>query len=257
MAVSVSVVIASGAGGEFLFRCLDSLRPQLDGGEGGGVELIVVDRCGGETAARLERDYPTVRLERAEGGARPSVPELRRRGALLARNDVVAILEEHCTAPPGWLATLRGEFREGDAAIGGPILDDGYARVRDWVVYLMEYHNYLPPWPDGPRYALNGANVAYDRAKLLRHAETLDRGYWEVVLHPELVREGAFRAVGALGVHHTGPFDFRGERGRGERDYGAVRGDARAPQVAPGQAGTAGGLEKPRHAQDQRPARKR
>jgi hypothetical protein len=202
---SVSVVIASGAGGEFLFRCLDSLRDQA---AAQGAEVIVADRCGGETRARLARNYPFVTLVPADLGHHPTVPELRLLGARAARGDVVAIIEEHCVAPAHWLETICGSFRAGNAAIGGPILDHDYRRLRDWVVYFSEYHNYLPPWPDVERYQLNGANIAYRRESLLKHQDVLAQGYWEVVLHPLLVKEGAFRSVPGMGVHHTGPFDY-------------------------------------------------
>jgi glycosyltransferase involved in cell wall biosynthesis len=202
---TVSVVVASGAGGEFLFRCLASLREQA---ERAGAEVIVVDRMGGATRSRIAREFPAAVVVAAPEGHRATIPELRRIGAERARGDVVAVIEEHCTAPPSWIEILSTSFAPEDAAVGGPILDSSFRRLRDWCVYFSEYHNYLPPWPDGERYALNGANVAYDRAKLLAHREALDGGYWEVVLHPALVREGRFRAVGALGVHHTGPFDY-------------------------------------------------
>lgn len=201
---TVSVVIASGAGGDFLFRCLDSLRAQTTQ----AAEILVVDRVGGDTRRRLQDDYPFVTLLPADSEHRLSVPELRLLGAERATGDVVAIVEEHCVVPPNWLETIRTSFRDGDTAVGGPILDADYPRLRDWVVYFSEYHNYLPPWPEGPRYLLNGANVAYDRQKLLRHRETLGSGYWEVVLHPQLSQEGSFRSVPAMGVHHTGPFDY-------------------------------------------------
>src|SRR5262249_53256619 len=126
---TVSVVIASGAGGEFLFRCLDSLREQA---AAQGAEVIVADRCGDPTRARLARDYPFVTVVAADGGHRPSVPELRQLGVARACGDVIAIIEEHCVAPDHWLATVRESFRAGDVAVGGPILDADYPRVRDW-----------------------------------------------------------------------------------------------------------------------------
>jgi glycosyltransferase involved in cell wall biosynthesis len=202
----VSVVVASGAGGDFLFRCLDSLRKQAREEH---AEVIVSDRCGGETAKRILRDYPFVTLLPAEPGHRRSVPELRLAGTLAASGDIVAILEEHCVAPPGWLAAIGASFQDSDAAIGGPILDSNFPRLRDWVVYFSEYHNYLPPWPDAERYNLNGANIAYRRSALIKHQAVLGSGYWEVVLHPLLVAEGGrLRAVSHMGVRHTGPFDF-------------------------------------------------
>lgn len=210
MQPSISIVIASGAGGEFLFRCLESVRDQA---RAQNAEILVVDRVGEPTASRVALKYPEVRLLRTAAGERRSVPQLRRRGALEARAPIVAVIEEHCTAPPHWLATIRAAFGRDPAnsrvsAAGGPILDDGFRRVRDWVVYFSEYHNFLPPWPDGERYLLNGANIAYERGRLLAHRDVLDRGYWEVVLHPLLAKEGRMLAVARMGVHHTGPFDF-------------------------------------------------
>ncbi|MBI3950388.1 MAG: glycosyltransferase [Acidobacteria bacterium] len=203
---TISVVIASGAGGEFLFRCLDSLREQAIEQ---AAEVIVVDRCGGDTLVRLDREYPFVTVVRAGLDHRPSVPELRLLGVKRARGDIVAIIEEHCIAPPHWIGTIRSSFQNGDVALGGPILDNNFRRVRDWVVYFSEYHNYLPPWPEAERYALNGANIAYRREKLLEYQDMLGSGYWEIVLHPHLAKNGhSFRSVPQMGVYHTGPFDY-------------------------------------------------
>ncbi len=201
----VSVVVASGAGGEFLFRCLASLRSQV---ERAGAELIVVDRMGSAVRERLARECPYARVIATASDHRATVPEMRRLGVESAIGAIVAVLEEHCTAPDGWLAAVAAGFKADDAALGGPILDSDFARLRDWCVYFSEYHNYMPPWGDVERYALNGANIAYDRAKLMKHRAVLDKGYWEVVLHPLLAREGKFRALDALGAHHTGPFDY-------------------------------------------------
>ena len=121
---------------------------------------------------------------------------------------IVAIIEEHCVAPPDWLTTIRQSIRPDDAAISGPILDSNFNRVRDWVVYFSEYNNYLPPWPDGERSVLSGANIAYRRDLLVKHQDVLESGYWEVVLHPLLEKEGKLRAVSAMGIRHTGPFDY-------------------------------------------------
>ncbi len=201
----VSVVVASGAGGDFLFRCLASLAEQA---KRAGAEVIVVDRMGDATRQRIGREYPGVTVIAAPDDHRATIPEMRRIGVERASGSIVAILEEHCTAPDHWLETIRRTFTPDDAAIGGPILDSSFERLRDWVVYFSEYHNFMPPWRDGERYLLNGANIAYDRAKLLVHRDVLDKGYWEVVLHPLLARDGRFRAIDALGVHHTGPFDY-------------------------------------------------
>jgi hypothetical protein len=200
-----TIVVASGAGGDFLFRCLASLRDQAAARR---AEIVVVDRVGDVTRRRIAREHPHVRVIAAPTDHRAGVPELRRIGVEQARTPIVAVLEEHCTAPATWLQAIEDSFADGDAAIGGPILADRFTRVRDWVVYFSEYHAFMPPWPNGERSSLNGANIAYDHRKLLAHRDALDSGYWEVVLHPVLVRDGRFRAVNAMGAVHTGPFDF-------------------------------------------------
>jgi hypothetical protein len=202
---SASVVIASGAGGDFLFRCLASIREQVTSGDG---EILVVDRQGEATRRRITREFPEVLVIAAPASQRPTVPQMRRIGVEAARGEIVAIIEEHCTAPSHWFETIVRTLAPADSAIGGPILDSEFARLRDWCVYFSEYHNFMPPWEDGERLMLNGANIAYWRAKLLGHRDVLDSGYWEVVVHPRLALDGAFRAIDAMGVHHTGPFDY-------------------------------------------------
>ncbi len=206
MPPTLSVVIASAARGEYLFRCLDSLRQQATAQR---VEVIVVDRLGGEHVRRIARDHPFVRIVEAGGDRKRSVPELRALGVERASGDVVCVIEEHCAAAPDWLDVIARNWRAGDAALGGPVADSAYAHARDWAIYLSEFHNYLPPWAPGERLALNGVNIAYSREHVLAERAVLDSGYWEVVLHPRLARRGAFRSVPDMLVHHAGPFDYR------------------------------------------------
>jgi len=72
--MKISVVIASGAGGDFLYRCLDSLQEQT---LATNAEVIVVDRCGAYTRCRLRTEYPFAIVIPAEMEPRPSIPELR------------------------------------------------------------------------------------------------------------------------------------------------------------------------------------
>ena len=205
MQPSCSIVIASAAGGDFLLRCLESIAVQARDHQS---EIIVVDRSGDEMRQRIAASFPNVKVLSADDEPHLSVPSLRLRGVEAAEGEIVCILEEHCAAPSDWLDVILSSFSEKDSAIGGPILHDNFGRIRDWVVYFSEYNNYLPPWTDGPHENLNGANIAYRREAVLAERETLNDGYWEVVLHPALSRRGELRSVNAMGVRHTGPFDF-------------------------------------------------
>ena len=203
---TLSVVVASAAGGDFLLRCLDSLVAPA---ARAGAEVIVVDRCGPGRCEELGERYPGLEVIAHPGPARPGVPELRAVGVDASRAAIVAVIEEHCVAPPTWIDTILRNFREGDAAIGGPILDDRFRRVRDWVVYFCEYHNDLPPWAPGPRTWINDANAAYARDQLLAHRSSIAQSYWAISLHPRLLAAGSrLRAVPEMGVRHTGPFDY-------------------------------------------------
>ena len=185
MSPSLSVVIASGAGPQYLFRCLDSVVEQARAKD---VPVIVVDRCGGDLRQRVQRDYPHVTLVAADFERRPSVPELRHIGLKRVSTDVVCVIEEHCAASSDWLEKIELSWQPGDAAIGGPVADSAFRHPRDWAIYFSEFHNYMPPWIAGERTKLNGVNIAYSRELLLACGDALESGYWEVAVHPRLSR---------------------------------------------------------------------
>jgi hypothetical protein len=201
----LSVVVASIVGAPFIDACLDSLEAEA---RALGAEVIV--SCAGAPgyADGIARRFPWARVISRPG--RATVPALRLHGVEVAEGPIVGVIEEHCVAAPDWLTqALAGHARGDYAAVGGPIVDLGYDRLRDWVVYFCEYNGSLPPWPDAEVTELNGANVAYRRDVLLEARERLTGGYWEVTLHPGIVAAGKrFRSVPGMRVHHRGPFPF-------------------------------------------------
>ena len=205
MARRISIVIASGAGGPFLFRTLEALMDQAREHD---AQVIVIDRCGPERRHKIASEFPDIELLAPELDHRPSVPELRAIGFDAAEGEIVAVIEEHMHPGPDWVATILANFRDDDAAIGGPVVNDSYGRRRDWVVYFAEYSNYMPPWSEGEYYWLNGVNIAYSREKVMAHREVLETGWWEAGLHPRLVKDGKFRSIPGMGAIHTGPFDY-------------------------------------------------
>jgi glycosyltransferase involved in cell wall biosynthesis len=200
-----SVVIASIVGPPFIDDCLRSIERQAHALD---AEVIVV-ACGtAEYARRLQQSFPWIQVvHRAQ---RETVPELRRAGVEHAQGDVVAIIEEHCLADSDWLRRAVEAHASGDwGAVGGPVLDHAYPRLRDWVVYFCEYNGYLPPWQAGEVTDLNGANIVYRRDVLLEHKALLGSGYWEASLHPRLLAKGIkFRSIPDMTVRHRGPFNY-------------------------------------------------
>lgn len=201
----ISVVIASKVGAPFIDQCLDSIRSEVATLD---AEALVVTPRDQEYARRLEQKYPWVKVVR--DSAVTGVPALRRRGVEEATGEYVAVIEEHCSAAPDWLHQALAAFGRGSyAAVGGAITDYGYDRLRDWVVYFIEYNSSLPPVSAGETYNLNDANIAYPRRVLLEHRDLLDDGYWPMTLHPTLAARGErFLSVPEMVVYHRGPFDF-------------------------------------------------
>lgn len=201
----ISVVIASKVGAPFIDQCLDSIRDEV---AALGAEALVVTPRSEEYARRLEQKYPWAKVIRDP--AVTGVPALRRRGVDEATGEYVAVIEEHCSAAPDWLHQTLGAFSRGTyAAVGGAITDYGYDRLRDWVVYFIEYNASLPPVAAGETDNLDDANIAYPRRLLLEHRHLLDDGYWPMTLHPTLASRGEkFLAVPEMIVYHRGPFDF-------------------------------------------------
>jgi glycosyltransferase involved in cell wall biosynthesis len=202
---TLSVVIATVVGPPFIDDCLASLEQQA---KTLGADVLVVTRGPSENTSRLQQRYPWVRV--ILGAELETIPALRRRGVQHAAGDIVAIIEEHCVADPRWLHEALATHSFGDyAAVGGPVVDDGYGRLRDWAVYFCEYNAHMPPAPSSDVVDLNGANIAYRRAVLAEHSARLGEGYWEASLHPVLLGLGAtFRSAPQMVVRHRGPFDL-------------------------------------------------
>lgn len=201
----ISVVIASKVGAPFIDQCLDSIQAEATSL---GADTIVVTPRSGDYVRRIERKYPWVRV--ISDPSITGVPALRRRGVEAAAGEYVAVIEEHCSAAPDWLHQAIAAFGRGRyAAVGGAITDYGYDRLRDWLVYFVEYNASLPPVAAGETYELNDANIAYPRQLLLEHRALLDDGYWPMSLHPTLAARGErFLSVPEMIVYHRGPFDF-------------------------------------------------
>jgi glycosyltransferase involved in cell wall biosynthesis len=201
----ISVVIASKVGPPFIDQCLSSIAQQVAELD---AEVIVVTPRSEEYAERIRSQFPWVRIVRE--AAITKVPALRRRGVQEASGEYVAIIEEHCSAAPDWLRQALAAFERGTyAAVGGGITDFGYDRLRDWVVYFVEYNGSLPPVIGGETESLNEANIAYRRRLLLEHLDLLDDGYWQMTLHPTLLASGhKLLSVPEMVVYHRGPFDF-------------------------------------------------
>lgn len=219
----ISVVVASKVGAPFIDYCLTSLEQQAQAQR---AQVIVVAAGDSAYAAKLAADYPWTQVIHSTEVTQ--VPAMRRIGVEAARAPYVAIIEEHCSAAPDWLEQALAALESGVyGAVGGPVVDYGYKRLRDWVVYFLEYHGALPPAPRGETDNLNDANIAYPRQLLMEHVSLLNDGYWPMTLHPTLLGKGVkLLSAPDMVVHHRGPFNFSyylGQRFLFSRAYAGVR----------------------------------
>jgi len=201
----ISVVVASKVGQPFIDQCLESLETQSKQLH---AEVIVITPCDEAYVSRIAAEFPWVRIVRAPEIKK--IPALRRRGVEEAHGELIAVIEEHCSAQEDWLQQAIEVHAQGQyAAAGGPIADFGYSRLPDWVVYFCEYHGALPPVPEGETADLNDANIAYRKDVLLEHQDLLDDGYWPMTLHSTLLEKGhKLYSTPQMVVFHRGPFPF-------------------------------------------------
>lgn len=218
----LSVIIASVNGLPYLEECLRSLEQQSARAE---AEVIVVDRCGGQTASCVRDKFPWVVL--IAGPERHSIPELRALGMLRAAGEILVITEDHCIAPPTWYEEILRAHRATSLAIGGAVENASVTRLVDWAVYFCEYSRYMGPVSEGPTDDIPGNNASYKRAVLDLFGDVVKRGVWETILHWEIRRAGhGLGSHPGMWIWHKKSFgvgEFLAQRYHFARSFAAMR----------------------------------
>ncbi len=221
MPPKLSVVIASVNGLPSILECLESLEalPERD-----QMEILVLDRCGRETAQTIAQRFPRVSLH--AGRSERSIPELRWQGMRAARGEMVAVLEDHCIVTTQWAAEILRFAHSPYGVIGGPV-ENASNRILDWAFYLAEYTAAIPPLPEGETDAVPGNNAAYRRS-VLPLADSAWASLWENFLQQELRRRGVrFFLNPAMLIHHKKRFrlgEMLAQRFYYSRSLAAMRG---------------------------------
>jgi glycosyltransferase involved in cell wall biosynthesis len=184
-APSLSVVVPSVNGFGDLAGCLDALAPQA---KDGGLETLVVDRCGGSVRAAVRERHSWVRLIEVDRDT--TIPAMRARAFAAATGEFVAVIEDHVIVPPDWARRLVEAAREAEQVVGGSVENAATERLVDWAAFLCEYSHCIMPLPAGKAEWLTGNNVIYPRALLARYADVIAKGGWENQLHDAMRRDG-------------------------------------------------------------------
>lgn len=138
-----------------------ALASVLDQVLAGGLEVLVLDLSGGPLP---EAAHPAVRhLPMAPG---TTFGQARSEGVRRARAGVVAFLEEHARAEPGWADALVRAHRGPFAAVGPAVGAANPGRGRTDAIGLMSYGRFRRPPAGGPVTLLPGQNSSFKRSVL-------------------------------------------------------------------------------------------
>lgn len=172
--------------------CLRSLLDQRLGPErapGDGLEIVLLDRGSPGCAPVPHADAPRVRVLRQPPGA--TFAAMRARGVAAARAPVVAFLEEHVRARPGWAAAQLAAFRDGWDGVGAAVVVANPGRGPAELVGLLSYGLFSPPLAGGESELLPGHNASYRTALLRSLGDDL-----EPLLHADLELQRHLRTEG-------------------------------------------------------------
>ena len=141
----VSVIIPTRNRIEQLTRCLSSLATQSYPSE--RTEIIVVNDGGAAVPDSLRGGVDPRTVLDVIDAAHAGPAAARNAGVARARGDILAFIDDDCTADPRWLAALVARLEsDREAAIGGRVInalaDNRYARASHLLVsHLYRYYH--------------------------------------------------------------------------------------------------------------------
>lgn len=163
----VSIIIIVGGHRRRAARALNSLLVQagLDRSE-----IILVGRSSADIAGLAESQQPPVKLlipTSFDYGA------MKAEAVQLARGRIVAFLEDHAFAAPGWLQGILGSLHEPWVAVGGAVRNANAGVGLSGTMAILNYGLWMPPLAEGESQWVAGNNSAYLREALLEAGEEL------------------------------------------------------------------------------------
>lgn len=200
----LSIIIPSVNGLSDLLGCLEAverLRASVR------LEVLVVDRLGGDVPSTVRIRFPEVRVVSTARDA--TIPQMRDLAFREVRGTAVAVIEDHIIVPPGWGRQLLAALADGHDVVGGPIENAATETLVDQASFLCEYSACLPPLPTGAAEWLPGNNVVYRRELLERYRAVTAQGGWENRLHDAIKADGGrLWCQGDLVVRHKMHYTF-------------------------------------------------
>jgi len=158
----ISVIIVAGDHRPRAWRAIESvLRQAFDG----RVEVLVMDMAHPSRQEPLGFDGARVRQIAVPPAA--TFGAARAAGVEAARGFVVAFLEEHCVAMPGWIHALVQAHRGQWGGVGAEVHNGNPGVGWSDAIYLMGYSTWMPPAKRGEALLTATHNTSY-KTDLLR-----------------------------------------------------------------------------------------
>ncbi len=175
--------------GELRERAGDCLRSLLAQGLGGRLEVVLADVAGAGAPPVPGSEAPEVRVLTLAPGT--TFPQARAGAVRAARGAVVAFLEEHTLALPGFGEALLRAHAGPFAGVGPAMANANPGVGSSDIAGLLAYGYFYPPCGRGEAEFLPGHNASFKREALLGLGGDLDR-----LLRSDLVLQARLRARG-------------------------------------------------------------
>jgi glycosyltransferase involved in cell wall biosynthesis len=170
-------------------RSARALRSVSQQSTAAALEVLILD-VGWRDHAPLDGcDHPSVRVLQLDRGL--GLGAARACAIVEARGPVVAFLEEHCVALPGWADAHLKAHQAEVAAVGGELHNATPGLGLTEFISMLGEGPWTPPARRGPVPRLAGNNSSYKRDVLLRYREDLPMLLAnETLLYSRLRRDG-------------------------------------------------------------------
>jgi len=191
--------------GDLRARSADALRSVLDQEGLEQAEVILVDAGLGRHEPLPGSEHPQVRTIQPPPDA--TFGGMRARGVREARGRIVAFLEDHVVAKPGWLNAIIQSFEGPWAAVGAEVENANPEVGLSPVIGLINYGLWSPPMPRGEMDLLAGNNLAYRTEFLHRYGADLDELLLCDTIQQWRIAEdgGKLFAEPAVAIRHSNP----------------------------------------------------
>jgi hypothetical protein len=183
----ISVVLAVSGGDSATAFAVTAVEQSC---AGLSAELIVV-RAGREGFGGVPRGgFTEVTTKQCPKDA--LTPVMWGEGVRLARGRLVAFTTDQLRVSPGWARSLLIAASDGVAGVAGPIDLGPKTGVTTAAAYFLRFSAFAPErWPKAASARdIPGDNAAYLREAVMRQADLLHDGFWEVEFHRRFEREG-------------------------------------------------------------------